>query len=624
MKRLVILISDVGKGSNFLAILNAVKRRKLNLEIVAVLSDTDNAAGLQYAKINKVPIKICADKAKLLPTLRSIKPDIIALAGWKQIILDEVIGAFPGMVLNLHPGLIPDALDSVVTAPDNSIALWNKGLLANKAIQNFLDQKATYAGSSVHLLTHEFDFGPVLRRTFEKIKKGDTLESLYGRLKKKEHIIYIEALKKMATAFKVLIIDGGGRGSVLAEAYSKSKKVSQLYAIPGNDFMKYKQQVITYPNLKTTDTKEIVKVAREEKIDLVDVAQDDAVAAGLVDSLKKIGINTFGPSKKAGQIEWDKAWSRNFMKKIGLPSPEFKICNSQSEGLSFIKKHPESKWFVKASGLAAGKGAIFAKNSKEALEAISEMKTFGDAGKTYLIEQCLEGEEFSAFAIVLGNKFQVIGYAQDHKRVFDGDFGPNTGGMGCSSPPKVVDKKIEMQVHDIFRKTVSGLVRSRRSYSGILYLGAMVDKNGRVWIIEFNARWGDPEAEVILPGIKNNYLDFAQKVANGKISKMTLDNKYRVIVAATSKGYPSDYSKVVGKSIEGLDALSESIKIYGAGIKKANGKWQAAGGRLFYVLGEGNNVAEARKMAYNALSKIKVGRDQLHYRQDIGFRDLNR
>lgn len=594
------------------------------MKIVATVSDTKNAPGLAYAKKNKIQIKICKHKNDLLPTLVKLEPDYIALAGWKQIVLDEVIERYPNRILNLHPGLIPDSFNSTVTSPDKSKALWNKGLLGQKAIKNFLEKKATFAGSSIHFLTKEFDFGPVLGRAFEKISKGDTIDSLYARLKRKEHQIYIKALKKLADSAKVLIVDGGGRGAALVDKYQTSKNISKVLAIPGNDFMKYQQNVIIFPHLKTADVKEIIKIAKEENVDLVDVAQDDAVAAGLVDALQKSGVIVFGPTKNAGQIEWDKSWSRDFMKKFNLPTPQYIVCKSQQNGIDFVNRQKDSKWFVKASGLAAGKGAIYAKNNREVVLAIHEMERFGEAGKTYLIEECLEGEEFSAFASVNRKKFQIIGYAQDHKRVFNGDSGANTGGMGCSSPPNIISKKIEKQVKEIFKITIEGLASLSRPYTGILYLGAIVDKKGKVWIIEFNARWGDPEAQVILPSIKSDYYNFVLRTINGSKSKIKKDNKYRVVITAASNGYPDDYTKVTGKKINGFPTLFTKTKIFGAGIKKSDDGWVASGGRLFYVLGEGDNIEEARKMAYNALSKISIAGEGLHYRTDIGYRDLAR
>src|SRR4030042_795655 len=310
----------------------------------------------------------------------------------------------------------------------------------------------------------------------------------------------------------VLVIDGGGRGSALVEKYLQSKLVSRVLAIPGNDLMGQgtQKQVKIFPQIKTTDIENIKNVCHHEKVDLIDVAQDDAVAGGVTDAL------------------------------------------------------------IKASGLAAGKGAIFTQNKKQALEAITQMAGFGDAGKTFLIEECLQGEEFSSFAIVDGKDFLILGHAQDHKKVFDGDLGPNTGGMGCSSPPLVITPKIEKQIRLIFKKTAEGLAAIDRPYRGILYLGGMIDSKGKIWVIEFNARWGDPEAQVIVPGIKNDFYQLSNDVISGNIKKIKIkkDNLYRVAVTAASQGYPSDYSKVTGKKIFGLDKILQNkrVKIFGAGV----------------------------------------------------------
>src|SRR3989344_3828833 len=402
-------------------------------------------------------------------------------------------------------------------------------------------------------------------------------------------------------AATVLVIDGGGRGSALVAKYLQSPRVWQVLAVPGNDLMleltaqKASKQVKIFPQLKTTDLKEIKKICKKYKVDLVDVAQDDAVAASVVDELEKSNFAVFGPTKAAGQIEWDKAWARNFMGKNKIPSPSYKICTSPQQGINFIKSQKAQEWFIKASGLAGGKGALYAKDNKQAQDQISQMQNFKDAGKTYLVEECLRGEEFSSFALVDGRNFILIGHAQDHKTVNDGDKGPNTGGMGCSSPPMVITKKIENHIKPIFKKTTLGLVKISRPYTGILYLGGMIDKKGKVFVIEFNARWGDPEAEVIVPAIENDFFEIAQLTLNGKIKKIKFkkDNLYRVTIAAASKGYPQDYSKAVGKQIHGLEKLlrlGNSIQIFGAGVKKTNGKFTVCGGRLFYVTAADKNV----------------------------------
>lgn len=631
MKKIAVLISNKGKGSNLQAIANAVKSQKINAKIVVVISDTQEAPGLAHARHHKLKIEISPKKENLLLVLKKYNPDYVALAGWKQIITDDVIKTYKNKILNVHPGLIPDLQDGYVKNPDGTKALWNKGKLAQKAIQNFLDEKATYAGSSVHFLTEEFDFGPVLERAFEKIKKSDTVESLYSRLKKKEHEIYTEVLKNLSLA-TVLVIDGGGRGSTLVDKYLQSTHVGRVLAAPGNDLMMIgtEKPVKIFPKVKTTNIKNLLKIVSEYNVDLVDVAQDDAVAAGITDALQKMKVKVFGPTKAAGQIEWDKAWARNFMKANNIPVPAFKICKSEKEGIDFIKSQKESEWYIKASGLALGKGVIYAKNNKEAEKAILQMKSFGKSGKVFLLEECLKGEEFTAFAVVDAEDFLVIGHAQDHKTIFDGNKGPNTGGIGCTSTPLVVNKKIEIQVNNIFKKTVKGFASLKRPYRGILYLGAMLDRNDKVNVIEFNARWGDPEVEVVLPAIKNDLYELTQMVIAGKIKKIKIqkDNLYRVVITACAKGYPRDYSSVNGKRIFGLENLlknsDKSLKIFGAAVKTSDNQFTVAGGRLFHVMAQGKNVLEARKIAYDALSKVKVEGNNLHYRHDIGYRDVER
>lgn len=426
----------------------------------------------------------------------------------------------------------------------------------------------------------------------------------------------------------VLVIDGGGRGSVLVEKYLQSKYVQKVIVIPGNDLMAKDLRVDIYPNIKTTNIKEIKNICKKNMVDLVDVAQDDAIAVGLTDALKTAGITVFGPTKKAGQIEWDKSWSKNFMQIVKIPTAKYQIFNKVSSALKFIKSQDNKPWYIKASGLSAGKGAIFAENNKKAEKAIKQMKKFGKAGKTFLIEECLEGEEFSAFAAVNGKDYILLGYAQDHKTVFDRNIGSNTGGMGCSSPPKAITPKIKKQVNLIFNRTAKGLVRLKRPYLGILYLGGIIDQNGKVKIIEFNARWGDPEAQVIIPSIKNDLYLTVIDIISGDFKKIKIskDNLYRIVVAGTSKGYPQNYSDVIGKKIIGFDRLlkNKNVNVFGAGIKILKGKYLVSGGRIFYVLSAGKNVKQARLKVYSALSKVSITGGNLHYRKDIGYRDLNR
>lgn len=428
----------------------------------------------------------------------------------------------------------------------------------------------------------------------------------------------------------VLIIDGGGRGAVLVHKYSQSPYVSKILAIPGNDLMQLnsKKPVKTYQHLKTTSIKEIVEICKKEKVSLVDVAQDNAVAVGLVNELQKNGIRTVGPTKEAGKIEWDKAWAREFMKKYQIPHPAYKICHSEKEGIDFIKKQKDSKWFIKASGLAEGKGALPASDNKEAVEQIKKMVSFNEAGKTYLIEEWVEGEEFSLFALCDGNSYQIVGSAQDHKRMFNFDEGENTGGIGCSTPPLILTNKLLQEIDkNIIKKTIHGLLKEERPYIGVLYLGGILVKN-KPYVIEFNARWGDPEAQVMIPSIKNDFYLLGIAMSEEKLNKFKVkrDKLSRVAVTMSlRKNTPSLTNGNIRKLYGLTDVLKiKGVTLYGTRIKKVNRSYYAGRGRLLHLVGVGKNVIEARRKAYEAASLLFIEGNNLHYRTDIGWRDVER
>lgn len=428
---------------------------------------------------------------------------------------------------------------------------------------------------------------------------------------------------------KVLIIGSGGREHALATAYAKSKQVDHVIVAPGNDLMPITDKKITTDSSAgLMDFERLLQIAQKEQVDLVDVAQDEVLAAGFVDRFQKEGFTAFGPTQKAAQIEWDKDWARSFMKKYHLPIPHYESFTDQEKALAYIDSRPEQLLFIKASGLALGKGVIRADTKDQAKDAIKHMASFGKSGKTFLIEDALVGEEFSFFAICDGKNFVVTKPAQDHKTVYDHDKGPNTGGMGCVAPALIVTDKIKKEVDEkIFKPFMQGMQQEDRPFSGILYLGGMVTKNG-VEIVEFNARWGDPEAEVILPSIQTDYLTVVQAVLDKTLdtTKISFDNKTRISIAGCAKGYPTDYSAVKGKAITGLEEAMKlpGITIYGAGIAKKDTHWVVNGGRVFHLVAEGKDIKDAQEKAYEAMTLITIEGDNLHYRTDIGWRDRER
>lgn len=427
----------------------------------------------------------------------------------------------------------------------------------------------------------------------------------------------------------ILVIGQNGREHALAVTYAKNKRVKKVIMTPGNGLTDFgNEKIKNYPDVAMMDFERIVEVCKKEKIDLVDVGQDDIIAAGFVDKLEKLGIPAFGPTQKASEIEWSKAWARNFMVKYKLPIPEFRSFTNQQQAIDYVDQLPDQLLFIKASGLALGKGVIRAENRQQAIAAIRAMSNFGKSGETFLIEEGLIGEEFTLFAICDGDNYVITKSSQDHKTIYDGDRGPNTGGVGSVAPTSAVTPQLLKEIEKtIIEPTISGMKKEGRSYSGILYLGGIITKIG-VRIFEFNARWGDPEAEVILPSIQTDYLKIVEAVIRKKLNtlKIKFDEKVRISVVGCSKGYPGDYSKVKGKEVFGLiDAMKQpDITVFGSGIKREGTKFFVNGGRIFYVVAEGKDIIEARKKAYHAMKLISIEGDNLHYRTDIGWRDVER
>jgi len=371
------------------------------------------------------------------------------------------------------------------------------------------------------------------------------------------------------------------------------------------------------------------------------------VEKGVVNRLERANILTLGPTREAGQVEWDKIWSRKLMQKAGMPTPRY-VAFSVADDKSYSKATkimqlsiPQEKMFLKTAGLAEGKGAIPVRKLSEIPEAFARLKRLKtDGGEGFLVENWVEGEEFSGYYLGYGGAFQELGFAQDHKRINNNEEGLNTGGMGAVSPTELISNHLRKRIRNqIINPLAENLIQANREYSGILYLGGMYNKlTDDLWIIEFNARWGDPEAQVIVPGISDFY-NLSLSAAKKKVKNPTLfnnkpllyDGKTRVSVAGTSLGYPDDYATVRGRRIEGLDKVIKrgEVKVYGAGVTVEDEAFYANGGRLFHLVGEGDNVEEARALVASEMSRIyirgdKPGDNLLHFRTDIGLKEVQR
>lgn len=431
----------------------------------------------------------------------------------------------------------------------------------------------------------------------------------------------------------VLIVGGGAREHVMSRAYEDSRCVERIIVAPGNDFIAYRRrkEVIVDSNCSLKQPESILEVARKHGPDLVDVAQDDALAAGTVDLLQKSGFSVFGPTKQAARIEWDKKWSREFMKRHQIPAPSFRYFDSEGPAKEYVRllynESPEKIIYVKASGLCAGKGALKAASLDEAIKRIGQMKAFGKAGEIFLVEDGLIGEEFSCYAISDGKDYYIFKSAQDNKTVFNFDEGDQTGGMGAVSPAAVTEP-ISAEIEEkLIARAIKGMNSEGIQYRGVLYLGGIV-ADGRPVNVEYNARWGDPECQVVLPSVETDYAEVVMAALDGDLRSVGIrqDDNSRVCVVGASRGYPGDYSRAKGKRIYGLEKAMEmdGISVYGAGITMRDDKFYASGGRLFSIVAEGKNILEARQKAYSAMSYISIEGNNLHYRTDIGWRDIER
>ena len=422
---------------------------------------------------------------------------------------------------------------------------------------------------------------------------------------------------------KILIVGGGGREHALAWKIAQSKLCTKLYAAPGNPGI---AQVAECPPIGAEDIDKLLAFAREQRIDLTVVGPERPLIAGIVDRFQKAGLRIFGPSREAAQVEGSKAWAKNVMMHCAVPTAEFHTFTRIAEALRFIDSH-EEPLVVKASGEAAGKGVFVCKDQAEARRAVETVmleRAFGASGDTVVIEEKLMGEEASLLALVDESSIYMLESAQDHKAALDNDQGPNTGGMGAYSPAPVVTERLETQIdREILVPMVHGMKTEGAAFKGILYAGIMVTAGGPK-VLEFNARFGDPEAQPLLMRLKSDLVEVLNAVIDNRLGEMTLewDPRPAVCVVMASGGYPDKYEK--GKEIAGLDraARMEDVVVFHAGTRAEGGKILTDGGRVLGVTAIGKDIIEARDRAYEAIRAIHFHR--AHWRTDIGAKAIRR
>lgn len=414
---------------------------------------------------------------------------------------------------------------------------------------------------------------------------------------------------------KVLVIGGGGREHAIVWKLSQSPKVSQIYCAPGNPGI---AELAKCVSIAVSEIEKLANFTKKEQIDLTFVGPEEPLSLGIVDYFKEQGLAVYGPSKEAALIEGSKAFAKELMIKYQIPTAKYASFTDYEEALAYVRSEG-APIVIKADGLAAGKGVVVAKTLEEAEEALRSMMkevSFGSAGARVVVEEFLEGEELTLLAFVNRTTVKAMVPAQDHKPVYDGDKGPNTGGMGTYAPLPHIDPSIvEQIIHEIVEPTAKAMAAEGYPYEGILYTGLMLTKSGPK-VIEFNARFGDPETQVVLPLLETDLLDILMASLSGELENVEVKwkDESAVCVIMSSAGYPGPYEK--GQVIKGLDQVTDPAIIFHAGTTLKDGEMLTNGGRVLGITAIGDHLKEARELAYQSVEKVSfIG---AHYRTDIG------
>ncbi|WP_223596163.1 phosphoribosylamine--glycine ligase [Neobacillus bataviensis] len=418
---------------------------------------------------------------------------------------------------------------------------------------------------------------------------------------------------------KVLIIGRGGREHAICRKVSESPLVEKVYAAPGNDGMVDVAELVA---IDETNSEQLLQFAKEENVGLTIIGPEVPLLEGLADKFEAAGLKVFGPRQAAAEIEGSKSFAKEVMKKYQIPTADYAVFTSIEEARQYVEEKG-APIVIKADGLAAGKGVTVAMTKEEALASLEDMLVgakFGAASARVVIEEFLSGEEFSLMALVNGEVVIPLEIAQDHKRAFDGDQGPNTGGMGAYSPvPQIGANMVQTAVETVLRPAAKAMVKEGRSFCGILYAGLIATAEGPK-VIEFNARFGDPETQVILPRLSSDLVAVILELLDGGVPALEWDSQSMVGVVVASKGYPEEYQK--GAVLHGLGEFDKNVFTFHAGTRKNEaGDFTTAGGRVLLVGAKAENLVEAQKKVYAELEKLKC--DGVFYRKDIGSKAIS-
>ena len=414
----------------------------------------------------------------------------------------------------------------------------------------------------------------------------------------------------------VLVVGGGGREHAICLALSRSPRVEKLYCAPGNGGISELAECV---DIAATDLERMLQFVKDSPVDFVVVAPDDPLALGMVDMMESAGIRVFGPRRNAAILESSKVFSKNFMRKYGIPTAEFSVFSDAAAARDHILSRG-APIVVKADGLALGKGVVVAESIEAAIEAVDMImldRKFGNSGSSVVIEEYMTGPEVTVLAFTDGKTVVPMLSSQDHKRALTGNLGSNTGGMGAFCPsPKYTPEIAETCMKTIIRPTVDAMCAEGRPFSGVLYFGLMLTPNGPR-VVEYNARFGDPEAQAVLTMLKTDLLDVFETIADGRLADIEIEwhDGFSCCVVIASGGYPGEYEK--GFKISGLDRVPDNVTVYHAGTIRSNGGFATNGGRVLGVTAAGSSLSLAAQRAYEGVGRISF--TNAYYRTDIGL-----
>ncbi len=626
--RVAVLAS--GRGSNFESLARAFAAGEVPGRIVLLVVDKPRAGALDIAERFAVPSLVLKSRgrrraeldAALLEVLRDHRTDYVFLAGFMRILGRPVVEAFWGRTLNIHPSLLPRF----------------PGLHAHAQT---LAAGVTESGCTVHFVDLGVDTGPIILQRRVPVLPGDTEDSLAARILVEEHVAYPEAARRVLTGevsiedlqgrhgsapggrsrvasadvIDILLVGGGGRENALARALARSPRTGQLIAAPGNPGI---ARFACCVEVAATDQAGLIALAEERDVGLVVVGPEQPLADGLVDALSARGIAAAGPVQAAALLEGSKVFAKETMRRLGIPQAEPYGVFDDFDDVERYLAGCDGAVVVKADGLAAGKGVTVADTPAAALAAAKSMlvdRRFGDAGRRVIVEPRLVGEEISMLFVCDGRRALPLVSARDYKALKDGDRGPNTGGMGTHSPGREHSGLARQVEETVVAPLLARMAADGTPYRGVLYCGLMLTADGPK-VLEFNCRFGDPEAQVILPRLESCLVTLLEEAAVGSLEgvELTWDPRVALTVVLAAAGYPE--SPRSGDPIHGLDNLPEDVFVDHAGTRLKDGELVTAGGRVLAVGALGDDLAAARSRAYDAAGRITFAGK--HFRTDIG------